>query len=66
MPNNPQKSAIAPAVFSVKAAIALTTQKIVRTIPSAKGIAIAKFLKNDFITVTFGFVNLQLPIAVLL
>ena len=65
IPNNPQNSAVAPAVVSVNTAMALTTEKIVRTIPKAKGIAIAKFFKKNRMTPTFWFAVLQFPIAFL-
>lgn len=65
IPNNPQNSAVAPAVVSVKTAMALTTEKMVRTTPKAKGIAIAKFFRKNLMAPAFWFAVLQFPIAFL-
>jgi hypothetical protein len=65
IPTTPHISDADPAVLSRHTSIALTTEKIVRTIPTARGIASAKFLKNNFIIFTFDFVSLQLQIEVL-
>lgn len=65
MPDIPHISAIDPAVCSFKTSIALTTENIVRTIPSANGTALAKSLKNDFMVLAFSSLNPQFPLRAL-